>query len=88
MYTTHEGLSKLYEVSCTELDFLVNECRKEKDILGARMMGGGFGGCVIAIMKNESVDTISDRINKAYHEQMGKNLKVYVTSIADGTGIN
>ena len=88
MYTTHEGLSKLYEVSCTELDFLVNECRKEKDILGARMMGGGFGGCVIAIMKNESVDILSDSINKAYNEQMGKYLKVYVTSIGDGTGIN
>lgn len=87
MYTTHDGLSKLYEVSCKELDFLAGECRKEKDILGARMMGGGFGGCVITIMKNESVHSIPDRINKAYQEQMGKTLKVYITQIANGTSI-
>jgi galactokinase len=88
MYITHEGLSKLYEVSCAELDFLVNECRKEKDILGARMMGGGFGGCVIAIIKNESVELITRRIGEVYREQIEKNLKVYITSISDGTALS
>ena len=50
MYATHEGLSKLYEVSCEELDFLVEQASKYPAVIGARMMGGGFGGCTINIV--------------------------------------
>jgi galactokinase len=56
MFDAHEGLSKLYEVSCKELDFLVEKAKENKDVIGSRMMGGGFGGCTINIVKTQSVD--------------------------------
>jgi galactokinase len=56
MFETHDGLSGQYEVSCTELDFLVEEARKFDFVLGARMMGGGFGGCTINIVKESKAD--------------------------------
>jgi galactokinase len=87
MYETHDGLSNLYEVSCKELDFIADECRKEKDIVGARMMGGGFGGCVISIMKEEAIEEITQKISKEYLEKMNRKLKVYITEIGNGTGI-
>jgi len=59
MYQTHEGLSKLYEVSCEELDFLVDRAAKSGKVIGARMMGGGFGGCVICLLKEEILDSFS-----------------------------
>jgi galactokinase len=57
MYATHEGLSKLYEVSCSELDFLVNQTKDNPHVLGARMMGGGFGGCTINIVHSDQGST-------------------------------
>ena len=56
MFATHEGLSKLYEVSCEELDFLVQQARKYPAVIGARLMGGGFGGCTINIVAEEGID--------------------------------
>jgi galactokinase len=53
MFETHDGLSRLYEVSCEELDFLVTSAKKYQEVLGARMMGGGFGGCTINILRAE-----------------------------------
>jgi len=87
MYQSHAGLRDLYEVSCKELDFIEAECAQEKDIIGARMMGGGFGGCVIAIMKEKSIDAITDRIMNEYKNKLGKELKVYITRIDSGTGL-
>jgi galactokinase len=87
MYETHDGLQHMYEVSCRELDFLADECRKEKEIIGARMMGGGFGGCVITIMKEESIDAITQKIGDLYLKEMEKQLKVYITRIDDGTHV-
>ncbi len=58
MYQTHDGLSKEYEVSCKELDFLVEAVRNNPEVLGARMMGGGFGGCTINIVKESSIKEI------------------------------
>ncbi len=87
MYITHRGLSELYKVSCNELDFLVNECSKEEKILGARMMGGGFGGCVISLMHQDFVESITQKIAATYKDQMHKNLKVYVATIGNGTSI-
>lgn len=87
MYETHEGLSKEYEVSCGELDFLVAAARKEPAILGARMMGGGFGGCVIALVREEAIDGIVDRMGHAYKTAFHVDLKVYITQIENGTSV-
>lgn len=87
MYQTHEGLSKEYEVSCEELDFLVEAARKEPAILGARMMGGGFGGCVITLMKENEIDAVVARISEAYKTSLKQDLKVYITQIENGTSV-
>jgi len=85
MYETHKGLSELYEVSCTELDCIVENCKKEKDIVGARMMGGGFGGCVVALVQATKVEEIYNRINTAYQNKFGRNMGKYLMQIGDGT---
>ncbi|MBD3749706.1 MAG: galactokinase [Sphingobacteriales bacterium] len=87
MYETHQGLSELYEVSCTELDFIASCCRKESGILGARMMGGGFGGCVISLVKEDELENIVKRIKEAYWNKMNIGMNVYITQIEDGTHI-
>ncbi|MBS1577698.1 MAG: galactokinase [Bacteroidetes bacterium] len=85
MYASHAGLRDNYEVSCKELDFIADECSKEKDVVGARMMGGGFGGCVIAIIKEEAIEAIVKKISKEYKIKMGQELKVYITQLHKGT---
>lgn len=85
MFETHEGLSKLYEVSCPELDFLVNEVSHNENVLGARMMGGGFGGCTINIIKTTAVVEITQALTARYTQVMHKELSHYITSIEDGT---
>ena len=85
MYETHMGLSELYEVSCTELDCIVQNCKKENDIVGARMMGGGFGGCVIALVQTASVEAVYNRINTAYQNTFGRTMGKYLMQIGDGT---
>ena len=85
MYETHMGLSELYEVSCPELDCIVENCKKENDIVGARMMGGGFGGCVIALVQATKVEEIYNRINTAYQNKFGRNMGKYLMHIGDGT---
>ena len=87
MYKTHQGLSELYEVSCTELDFIVTCTKKEKGVLGARMMGGGFGGCVISLIKEDELEGIVKRIKEAYWNKMNIGMNVYITQIEDGTNI-
>ena len=85
MFETHEGLSKLYEVSCPELDFLVNAVSHNENVLGARMMGGGFGGCTINIIKKTAVEEITKALTARYTQVMHKELAMYITSIEDGT---
>lgn len=85
MNQTHLGLSKLYEVSCAELDLLAAWATEEPAIAGARMMGGGFGGCTINLIKENEIDGIFNRFSPKYHAATGKNLKMYVTSPQDGT---
>lgn len=86
MFRTHEGLSKEYEVSCSELDWLVQYVRNEKDVLGARMMGGGFGGCSINLVKENAVDALVEKVNAQYMQATGLTLDAYEVEIADGTG--
>lgn len=85
MYQTHEGLSKEYEVSCEELDYLVELTKDHASIYGARMMGGGFGGCTINLIEKDDVEFICDLFSKKYKRKFGIELKYYVTSISKGT---
>jgi galactokinase len=85
MYGSHDGLSKEYEVSCKELDFLVEAVRDNPAVLGARMMGGGFGGCTINIVKEEEIDTLVQQLTTQYKEAMGLELTSYVAQIENGS---
>ena len=87
MFETHYGLSRMYEVSCPELDFLVEHLRDNPAVLGARMMGGGFGGCTINLVKEDAVDELIEKTAKAYKEAMQKELKAYIANIETGTNI-
>lgn len=84
MYETHDGLSELYEVSCTELDFLVEQTRDNEAVAGSRMMGGGFGGCTINLVKKEAVDDFLAEIGKAYEAEFGQQLVSYKVEITNG----
>ncbi|MBU1680015.1 MAG: galactokinase [Bacteroidetes bacterium] len=85
MYQTHEGLRDDFEVSCKELNFLVDEARKLKGVLGARMMGGGFGGCTINIVQNNEINGVMETLKHKYRNEFGIDLKIYITSIEGGT---
>ena len=85
MYGSHDGLSKEYEVSCKELDFLVDAVRDNPDVLGARMMGGGFGGCTINIVKEEAIDGLVSDLQTKYKEAMGLDLTAYIAQIENGS---
>ncbi len=83
MYETHYGMSKQYEVSCEELDFL-NDLAKECGVTGSRVMGGGFGGCTINLVKEELYDAFIEKAKVAYKEKYGRLPKVYDVVISDG----
>jgi len=83
MYETHEGLSKKYEVSCPELDFL-NEQAKKWGVTGSRVMGGGFGGCTINLVKDDKVEAFVKNASDAYEKKFGFRPKVYDVVIKDG----
>lgn len=85
MFATHEGLSKNYEVSCSELDFLVDFVKDFDGVLGARMMGGGFGGCTINIVKNERIDVLIEQIKISYHKKFNLELDAYVVETGNGS---
>jgi galactokinase len=87
MYETHTGLSKLYKVSCPELDLIVENCIKEEAIIGARMMGGGFGGCVIALVQTTELEAVYSRINTVFENTFGRSMGKYVMQIGDGTSL-
>ena len=69
-----EGLSKEYEVSCEELDYL-NDIAKENGVTGSRIMGGGFGGCTINLVKDELYDTFIQNAKDKFKEKFGRSLK-------------
>jgi galactokinase len=83
MYGTHDGMSRLYEVSCEELDFL-NDIAKECGVTGSRVMGGGFGGCTINLVKDELYDAFIEKAKSAFKEKFGRSPKVYDVVISDG----
>jgi galactokinase len=87
MFATHDGLSIDYEVSCKELDFLVNAVRNNQHVLGARMMGGGFGGCTINLIHSSKVDEVIAAVGKQYEENMKLPFTVYKVHVKDGTSL-
>ena len=86
MYETHKGLSELYEVSCEELDFLVKFSKVYNEVLGSRMMGGGFGGCTINLVHSDFTDNFINAAKIAYKKQFPElNLETYKVSLSHGT---
>jgi galactokinase len=88
MYQTHDGLQNEYEVSCKELDFLVEKAKNtEGAVLGARMMGGGFGGCTINLVKADFVEIFIEKMKEAYKNAFNIELPCYVTTPQNGVEI-
>ncbi|RPD42451.1 galactokinase [Chitinophaga barathri] len=87
MYASHEGLSKLYEVSCPELDFLADLAKTRSEVAGARMMGGGFGGCTINLVQTERVEEFTAFMQEQFQQHFGIIPEVYVTSIQEGANV-
>ena len=84
MFETHDGLSKLYGVSCTELDFLADYARSQPAIIGARLMGGGFGGCTINIVKENEASAFAAAISKEYEQKFEIIPEIYFVQTEDG----
>lgn len=84
MYETHNGLSNDYEVSCPELDFLVAEAMKNK-VTGSRVMGGGFGGCTINLIRKDEVEQTVKAITSAYRQEFGIDADVLEVKASNGT---
>ena len=87
MFGSHDGLSLKYEVSCPELDFLVDQVREDPGVIGARMMGGGFGGCTINLVKEDAIGELVQRLGPMYCKTMNKEMKVYIGQIENGTSL-
>ena len=85
IYQSHNGLSNQYKVSCHELDFLVDQAKANPNILGARMMGGGFGGCTINLIAKTQAEAFAEKVSKAYHREFNKTCSVYFIEISEGT---
>ena len=84
LYGSHYGLKDKYEVSCTELDFLVDIAQSTSGVLGARMMGGGFGGCTINLIEKGAVDTFKAKAEESFFNRFGKAPLFYEVSISNG----
>ncbi|WP_299767886.1 galactokinase [uncultured Dokdonia sp.] len=87
MYASHRGLQHQYHVSCPELDFLVDFSETKEEVLGARMMGGGFGGCTINLIHRDMVDTFIKEASKAYKKTFDIDLTSFVTVPSQGTSM-
>ena len=84
MNQSHISLRDDYEVSCEEIDILVDLAWKIPGVIGSRITGGGFGGCTVSIVKNDAVDTFINDIGKAYKEKVGHEAEFYTVDIGDG----
>ncbi|MDX2048022.1 MAG: galactokinase [Chitinophagaceae bacterium] len=87
MFAAHAGLSRMYEVSCEELDFLADLAVEEPAVVGARMMGGGFGGCTINIISESALQAVIEKFSNAYRQKFAVDLKSYIVEIKDGTSV-
>lgn len=87
MFETHEGLRKQFEVSSPELDFLVDNVKDDPAVLGARMVGGGFGGCTINIVREDAIEELVKRLTPDYEEMTGLTLSYYIVSVEEGASV-
>ncbi len=84
MNASHVSLRDDYQVSCEEIDVLVEEAWKVNGVIGSRITGGGFGGCTVSIVKDEAVEQFKEKVGAAYKERVGKTADFYVVEIGDG----
>jgi len=84
MWQSHHGLSTMYEVSCDELDFIIDQAKKANGILGARMMGGGFGGCCIVLIHSNYIDSFKSELTNAYTSKFTQSPSFYTFSTSNG----
>lgn len=87
LYASHEGLKNEYQVSCPELDFLIDQTPDSLTFLGARMVGGGFGGCTINVLEKDTTANFQTFISKKYREKWGRELRMWEVRITDGVGL-
>lgn len=87
MFETHEGLKNDYQVSCPELDLLVETASEIDGVIGSRMMGGGFGGCSINIVAMDRMEAFKMQIAKKFQERFNLDLKIYDVSLGDGASV-
>ncbi|MBL4642449.1 MAG: galactokinase [Flavobacteriaceae bacterium] len=85
LFDSHNGLQHQYKVSCTELDFLVDLARQDTTVLGARMMGGGFGGCTINLVSKEHISEFKANVEQLYEKQFSKKCSFYQVKLSNGT---
>ncbi|MBX5495682.1 MAG: galactokinase, partial [Bryobacteraceae bacterium] len=86
LVSSHRSLQHDYEVSCPELDFLVDAALAIPGVLGARMTGGGFGGCIVSLMERGRYDEFAESISRAYRQQYGREPEVYRCKPSKGAG--
>jgi galactokinase len=85
LYETHHGLQHLYEVSCPEIDYLVQQAKQQKAVIGARLTGGGFGGTVIRIIEKQAAQNIVQEIVNNYRQKFNIQAEAYFVQPASGT---
>ena len=87
LFQSHDGLSNQYKVSCRELDFLVDKAKENPDVIGARMMGGGFGGCTINLVAKTGLSAFEKEVSKSFKEEFRRDCTVYQLKLSQGTHI-
>ncbi len=87
MYASHNGLQNQYKVSCNELNFLVALAKLNHQVMGARMMGGGFGGCTINLIKKSGTEAFKTFVSKAYKAEFNKDCSIYPVKLSNGTAV-
>ena len=87
MNASHQSLRDDYEVSCEEVDFLVDVAQKNEHVYGSRMTGGGFGGCTVSLVKKDAVNSVIEELKSAYKEKFGKDCECFTTHPASGARV-
>jgi len=85
LFEAHRGAQAQFRISCQELDFLVELAKEDSNVIGARMMGGGFGGCTINIIANNSVKSFTKNTSEDYFKKFGCECSVYFIKLSKGT---
>ncbi|MNH41360.1 Galactokinase [compost metagenome] len=84
MYASHDSLKNLYEVTGQELDTIIDYCKTDANVIGARMTGAGFGGCAIALVKTDKFENFADKLSAYYQDKIGYACSVFKSTIGDG----